>query len=89
MQLETLFKKEKQLLDEACGILGMFAEVRMKCLLLKKKKKMPKSEVSKNIEILQNELYTYRKDFDEVNKRLEDIYDEFDKISGLDNSKRV
>ncbi len=89
MQLDMLFEKEKKLLDEACGILGMFAEIKMKCLLLKKNKKISKEQVSKNIKRLQDELNTYRNDFQKVNKELEDVYHEFDKISGLDSSERI
>lgn len=89
LDINSFLKKEKNLLDEACGILGMISEVKMKGIMLKRdtvNRKFSKKEVLKKIEILQCDLNTYRKDFDAKNKELENLYYEFDKISGLDNS---
>ena len=68
---EKLLEQEDVLRSEACAIKGVFAEIKMTCLLLKKKKgKKSRPETIERIERLDSELNRYIVRFYEIKDEL-------------------
>jgi len=87
---EKLLEQEDVLRSEACAIKGVFAEIKMTCLLLKKKKgKKSRPETIERIERLDSELNRYIVRFYEIKDELTGVYNELDQLSGLDNCQRI
>jgi uncharacterized protein YbbK (DUF523 family) len=77
--------RQQQLLDEAAGLLGMIAEVKIKALILKKKSgKAGQDELIDTMQAankMKGDLATYF-------ERLKHIGDELDEISGMAGNTR-